>query len=183
LIETLLLKAALKRVFFALNFLGILLFYNTRRQEMTFTFNTMRRAVIASAVLAAAGFAQAQTVKLSLGHGAALDNPRHIASLKFAEIVKAKTNGQVEVTVSPSGQLGNDAAQITALALWTSQPIAKVHLPMWCLNTLLLACLSCLLIYKALGNCSMVPLAKSWLTKLLKKAWLYWAIGTTAFAT
>ena len=82
---------------------------------MTFTFNTMRRAVIASAVLAAAGFAQAQTVKLSLGHGAALDNPRHIASLKFAEIVKAKTNGQVEVTVSPSGQLGNDPAQITAV--------------------------------------------------------------------
>lgn len=77
--------------------------------------NTLRRGLIASAVMAVAGLAQAQTLKLSLGHGAALDNPRHIASLKFADIVKSKTNGQVEVTVSPSGQLGNDSAQITAV--------------------------------------------------------------------
>jgi TRAP-type transport system periplasmic protein len=82
---------------------------------MTFKFQSLRRTLLATAVLAAAGMAQAQAVKLSLGHGAAPDNPRHIASLKFAEVVKAKTNGQVEVTVSPSGQLGNDPAQITAV--------------------------------------------------------------------
>lgn len=82
---------------------------------MTNTFKTLRRTVLATAVLAASGLAQAQAVKLSLGHGAAPDNPRHIASLKFAEIVKAKTNGQVEVTVSPSGQLGTDPALITAV--------------------------------------------------------------------
>jgi tripartite ATP-independent transporter DctP family solute receptor len=74
-----------------------------------------RRTLLASALLAFAGMAQAQTVKLTLGHGSGLDNPRHVASLKFAEVVKAKTNGQVEVTVSPSGQLGNDPAQITAV--------------------------------------------------------------------
>ena len=78
-------------------------------------FLTLRRTLVATVVLAATGFAQAQTVKLSLGHGAAPDNPRHIASLKFAEIVKAKTNGQVEVTVSPSGQLGTEPALITAV--------------------------------------------------------------------
>jgi TRAP-type transport system periplasmic protein len=82
---------------------------------MTFTFKTLRRTLLATAVLATAGMAQAQAVKLSLGHGAAPTNPRHIASLKFAELVKAKTNGQVEVTVSPSGQLGTDPAQITAV--------------------------------------------------------------------
>lgn len=78
-------------------------------------FLTLRRSLVATVVLAATGLVQAQTVKLSLGHGAAPDNPRHIASLKFAEIVKAKTNGQVEVTVSPSGQLGTDPALITAV--------------------------------------------------------------------
>ncbi|MEN9539266.1 MAG: hypothetical protein RLZZ126_1501 [Pseudomonadota bacterium] len=79
------------------------------------TFRILRRSLVAAAALTVTGLAQAQAVKLSLGHGAAPDNPRHIASLKFAEIVKAKTNGQVEVTVSPSGQLGNDPAQITAV--------------------------------------------------------------------
>lgn len=78
-------------------------------------FLTLRRTLVATLVIAATGLAQAQTVKLSLGHGSAPDNPRHLASLKFAEIVKAKTNGQVEVTVSPSGQLGTDPALITAV--------------------------------------------------------------------
>ena len=78
-------------------------------------FLTLRRTLVATVVLAANGLVQAQIVKLSLGHGAAPDNPRHIASLKFAEIVKAKTNGQVEVTVSPSGQLGTDPALTTAV--------------------------------------------------------------------
>jgi tripartite ATP-independent transporter DctP family solute receptor len=57
----------------------------------------------------------AQNVKLSLGHGAAPDNPRHLASVKFAELVKAKTNGRVDVQVSPSAQLGDDAAMVTQL--------------------------------------------------------------------
>lgn len=78
-------------------------------------FLILRRTLVAAAILTAAGMAQAQTIKLSLGHGSAPDNPRHIASLKFAELVKAKTNGQVEVTVSPSGQLGTDPALITAV--------------------------------------------------------------------
>ena len=80
---------------------------------------TMRRALVATAVFAACGgmatTAFAQTVQLKLGHGAALDNPRHIASLKFAELLKAKTNGRIEVAVSPSAQLGTDPAMITAL--------------------------------------------------------------------
>ena len=32
---------------------------------------------------------QAQAVKLTLGHGAAPGNPRHEASVKFAEVIKA----------------------------------------------------------------------------------------------
>jgi TRAP-type transport system periplasmic protein len=59
--------------------------------------------------------AQAQAVKLTLGHGAAPGNPRHEAALKFAEVLKAKTGGRIEVQVAPSGQLGDDAAMVTAL--------------------------------------------------------------------
>ncbi len=68
---------------------------------------------VAAATLSFA--AQAQTTKLTLGHGAAPGNPRHEASVKFADVLKAKTNGRIEVQVAPSAQLGDDAAMVTAL--------------------------------------------------------------------
>ena len=76
----------------------------------------LKRTALAIAISCAAplAFAQAQ-VKLTLGHGAAPDNPRHLASLKFAEVAKAKSNGRIDVQVSPSAQLGDDAAMVTAL--------------------------------------------------------------------
>jgi tripartite ATP-independent transporter DctP family solute receptor len=58
---------------------------------------------------------QAQAVKLTLGHGAAPGNPRHEASVKFAEVIKARSAGRIEVQVAPSAQLGDDAAMVTAL--------------------------------------------------------------------
>jgi TRAP-type C4-dicarboxylate transport system substrate-binding protein len=81
----------------------------------------MQRKTFAHAVLAlAAGTlfppaAQAQAVKLTLGHGAAPGNPRHEAALKFAEVAKARSGGRIEVQVAPSAQLGDDAAMLTAL--------------------------------------------------------------------
>ncbi|MCK9986675.1 MAG: TRAP-type transport system periplasmic protein [Azoarcus sp.] len=59
--------------------------------------------------------AMAQTVKLTLGHGAAPSNPRNEAAVKFAETVKARTNGRYEIQVAHSAQLGDDAAMVTAL--------------------------------------------------------------------
>jgi tripartite ATP-independent transporter DctP family solute receptor len=56
----------------------------------------------------------AQT-KLTLGHGAAIGNPRHEAAVAFANAVKQKSGGKIEVQVAPSAQLGDDAAMITAL--------------------------------------------------------------------
>jgi len=80
-------------------------------QRKTFT-----RAVLAlTAALALAPAAMADTIKLTLGHGAAPGNPRHEASVKFADLVKARTGGRIEVQVSPSAQLGDDAAMVTAL--------------------------------------------------------------------
>ena len=70
-------------------------------------------AVALAAVVASTGaFAQ---MKLTLGHNAAPGNPKHEASVRFAEIVKAKSGGRIDVQVSPSAQLGDDAAMVTAL--------------------------------------------------------------------
>jgi tripartite ATP-independent transporter DctP family solute receptor len=80
-------------------------------QRKTFTQTLL--AVAVSAMLPFA--AQAQAMKLTLGHGAAPENPRHVASLKFAEVVKAKTGGRIDVQVAPSAQLGDDAAMVTAV--------------------------------------------------------------------
>jgi tripartite ATP-independent transporter DctP family solute receptor len=77
------------------------------------TFLRTLLAAAAAGVLPLA--AHAQAVKLTLGHGAAVGNPRHEASVQFAEIVKAKSGGRIEVQVAPSAQLGDDAAMVTAL--------------------------------------------------------------------
>ncbi len=75
----------------------------------------IRTLLAAAAGFACAAGAQAQALKLTLGHGAAVGNPRHEASVKFAEVVKAKSGGRIEVQVAPSAQLGDDAAMVTAL--------------------------------------------------------------------
>jgi TRAP-type transport system periplasmic protein len=80
-------------------------------QRKTFVKCALAVAALAALPLAA----QAQAVKLTLGHGAAPGNPRHEAALKFAEVAKAKSHGRIEVQVSPSAQLGDDAAMVTAL--------------------------------------------------------------------
>ncbi len=77
---------------------------------------TFFRTLVASAACALLPLAaQAQATKLTLGHGAAPGNPRHEAAVKFAEVLKAKTAGRIEVQVAPSAQLGDDAAMVTAL--------------------------------------------------------------------
>ena len=73
-------------------------------------------AIAVAALLSGAGLAHAQpATKLTLGHGAAPGNPRHEAAVLFADRVKAKTNGRIEIQVAHSAQLGDDAAMVTAL--------------------------------------------------------------------
>ncbi|MCR5882770.1 TRAP transporter substrate-binding protein [Rhizobacter sp. J219] len=78
---------------------------------------TLTRALIAlaAAALLVPLAVQAQSVKLTLGHGAAPGNPRHEAAVKFAEVAKARSAGRIDVQVAPSAQLGDDAAMVTAL--------------------------------------------------------------------
>lgn len=80
-------------------------------QRTTFVRSALAMAAATLLPLAA----HAQATKLTLGHGAAPGNPRHEAAVKFAEVLKAKTAGRLEVQVAPSAQLGDDAAMVTAL--------------------------------------------------------------------
>jgi TRAP-type transport system periplasmic protein len=77
--------------------------------------NTFRRTLLVASLMAVSSLASAQAVKLTLGHGNPVGSPRHTAAVKFADEVKAKSGGQIEVTVAPSAQLGDDAAMVTAL--------------------------------------------------------------------
>jgi len=83
-------------------------------QRKTFTRGLITVAALAAS-LAWPLASQAQALKLTLGHGAAPGNPRHEAAVKFAELVKARTQGRIEVQVAHSAQLGDDAAMVTAL--------------------------------------------------------------------
>ncbi len=75
-----------------------------------------KTSVCLAALLAfSAGPALAQQVKLTLGHGAAAGNPRDEGAKKFAEVVKEKSGGRIEVQVAGSAQLGDDAAMVTGM--------------------------------------------------------------------
>lgn len=74
-----------------------------------------RRALLTSALLTFGVLASAQSIKLTLAHGNPPDNPRHVAALKFADLVRAKTSGRIDIQVAHSAQLGDDAAMVTAL--------------------------------------------------------------------
>jgi tripartite ATP-independent transporter DctP family solute receptor len=78
--------------------------------------NMKKIGICLAALLAfSAAPALAQEVKLTLGHGAAAGNPRDEGAKKFAEVVKQKSNGRIEVQVAGSAQLGDDVAMITGM--------------------------------------------------------------------
>ena len=56
---------------------------------------------------------------LKLGHVANTEKPYAQAGVKFAELVKEKTNGEVEIQVFPSSQLGNQRDLVEGLTFGT----------------------------------------------------------------
>ncbi len=54
----------------------------------------------------------AATFNLKLGHAVNTTDGQHAAAVKLAELVKERTKGDVEITIYPANQLGNDAAMI-----------------------------------------------------------------------
>lgn len=73
--------------------------------------------VIVAAMLAMASPAMAQNFQLS--HNAGVGNPKDTASLKFAELVREKSDGRMSVDVGTSAQFGDDAETITNMRLGT----------------------------------------------------------------
>jgi tripartite ATP-independent transporter DctP family solute receptor len=69
--------------------------------------------------LTTGAFAKAKVIRL--GHIDPVTHPHNLACQKFAEIVNAKTNGEIEVQVYPAGQLGNAPNLMEQLQMGTVQ--------------------------------------------------------------
>jgi TRAP-type transport system periplasmic protein len=70
------------------------------------------RLLLACLIAGMGSTAFAAKFNLKLGHAVNATDGQHAAAVKMAELVKQRTNGDVEITIYPSNQLGNDAAMI-----------------------------------------------------------------------
>ena len=77
----------------------------------------VRNIIAALVVSLCASSAAAQQFQIS--HSAASGNPKDTASLKFAELVKERTDGRITVDVGTSSQFGDDAESVTNIRLGT----------------------------------------------------------------
>lgn len=151
-------------------------------QRKTFTRTLLAACALAAALPLAA---QAQATKLTLGHGAAPGNPRHEAAVKFADVLKTKSAGRIEVQVAPSAQLGDDAAMVTAVRTGAldmtanSQGAVSVAVPEYAAYGMPFMFSTPAQAFKLLDG----PLARSWHRSRPTRGWSCWATGITASAT
>lgn len=76
--------------------------------------------MLAALALCLAAVPALAQVTLKAGHVLAPVHPYHVGMEKFAELVDAKTNGQVKVEVFHSAQLGNERELVEALQMGTT---------------------------------------------------------------
>lgn len=62
--------------------------------------------------------------ELSLGHLTPVTSIQHHALVKFAEIVKEKTEGDIEINIFPSAQLGSGSDEVDAVAMGIQEMFA-----------------------------------------------------------
>jgi tripartite ATP-independent transporter DctP family solute receptor len=77
-----------------------------------------------------------QKLVYRLGHALPTDNPRHLAAVRFGDLVKERTGGRVEVTVYPSGQLGGEqqlaeAVKMGSLDFTANGPVFANYVPQY----------------------------------------------------
>jgi tripartite ATP-independent transporter DctP family solute receptor len=58
-------------------------------------------------------------VRLTLGHNAAIGNPRSVAADRMAQQLKERSNGRIDLRVAGAAQLGDDLAVLTGLRTGT----------------------------------------------------------------
>jgi C4-dicarboxylate-binding protein DctP len=94
----------------------------------------MKRALVLSGLVLSLVFpsgvlAAAQYV-MKFGHDMPEDSAQHVAALKYAELVKERTQGRVEVRVFPAQQLGTDPEMVQQAQMGTLEivlpPTAKL---------------------------------------------------------
>jgi len=99
-----------------------------------------RVVTLTAAALACSSALHAADITLKLGHIANEENSWHKASLKFADEVKALTNGKVEVKVFPNDSLGKEMDLINGMQLGTADmTITGESLQNWAPKAALLA--------------------------------------------
>jgi TRAP-type transport system periplasmic protein len=78
-----------------------------------------RTLALAAVALFATGLAASAQTTLRFAHTQPTADTHHAAALRFKERVEALTNGQVQVSVHPAGELGNDPAVLEGVRLGT----------------------------------------------------------------
>lgn len=68
-------------------------------------------------MLSALGFSK--TITLRLGHAVVETHPYHLGAVKFAELIKERTNGQIQIKIFPNHILGNERDMVEGLQLGT----------------------------------------------------------------
>jgi len=86
--------------------------------------------VLVFGVLVPSGARAAAKWNMKFGHDMPEDSAQHVAALKYAELVKERTKGQVEVKVFPAQQLGTDPEMVQQAQMGTLEivlpPTAKI---------------------------------------------------------
>src|SRR5512143_23677 len=82
-------------------------------------------AVVASAILAAAGVASAQQpIVIKFSHVVAVDTPKGKGAEYFKKLAEERTKGRVKVEVYPNSSLFKDGEEMEALQLGSVQMLA-----------------------------------------------------------
>jgi len=71
--------------------------------------------IVAMLATASMVFASGKPIDLVIGHIVAEDHTWHKASLKFKEVVEAKSGGKIKVTIHPNNQLGSELDVIQSI--------------------------------------------------------------------
>jgi len=86
--------------------------------------------VFVLSLLVPSGAMAAAKWNMKFGHDMPEDSAQHVAALKFADLVKERTQGQVEVKVFPAQQLGTDPEMVQQAQMGTLEivlpPTAKI---------------------------------------------------------
>lgn len=73
--------------------------------------------------------AWAQTIELNAGHVLTTSSHYHAAAAKLAEVVAAKSNGHIKITVFPGAQLGGEVKQIQSVRTGTQDIVVTGEAP------------------------------------------------------